>query len=282
VYRCVDEKDPTRTKYACKVISKAFLDAHAQANLIREIGILREVQHPNVLTMHDLLETDQFLFIVMPFMGGGELFEKISQRGHFSEGDAREVLTQIAKGVQYLHSKGICHRDLKPENILCSDEEEHFRVVISDFGLSKLFGRGELMTTSCGTLHYAAPEVLQHRQYTEACDMWGFGVVAYVLLTGSFPFSGPREQLPDLICSGRYNKRNLELRHISKPACDFIARLIVVEPERRPSATEILSDPWLVGYDMPHVDLTESAGFLCSLSTMDDAMYDPLDDSTAM
>jgi len=279
VYRCFDENDPLRTKYSCKVISKAYLDSHAQTNLIREIGILREVHHDNVLTMHDLLETNDYLFIVMPYMGGGELFEKISQRGHFSERDARDVLIQIARGIEYIHSRGICHRDIKPENILCTEEPEHFRVVISDFGLSKLFGRGELMTTSCGTLHYAAPEVLQHREYNEACDIWGFGVVAYVLLTGSFPFASSRDKLPALICSGRYNKRNLELRHISKPACDFIARMIVVDPRMRPTATEILRDPWLTASEIPHVDLTASAGGLGSLSVSGDDEEPVLDDS---
>ena len=146
------------------------------------------------------------------------MFEKVSSQGHFSELEARKVLTQIARGIEYLHSKGICHRDIKPENILCTDEPEDYRVVISDFGLSKFYGRGELMSTSCGTAHYAAPEIYMNRPYDEACDMWSYGAVAYVLLTGSFPFATTtREPLANVICSGKFNRRNLQIRHVSEP-----------------------------------------------------------------
>jgi len=281
VYRCIDVNDPARTRYACKVISKLSWDERTRGNLIREISILRDVHHENVLTMHDLLETGDLIFIIMPFMGGGELFEKISSGGHFSEHEARRVLTQIARGIEYLHSRGICHRDLKPENILCTDEPEDYRVVISDFGLSKVFGRGELMSTSCGTAHYAAPEIFMGRPYTEACDMWSFGAVAYVLLTGTFPFAGPRDQLPNLICSGKFNRRNLEIRRISAPAIRFLERLLVVDQTARATASQILTDPWLVGTDMPHVDLSASASSLASLTATAEPDED-FEDDTAM
>jgi len=267
VYRCIDTNDPSRTKYACKVISKQHLDEQANANLNREIQILRSVQHENVLTMRDLLETRDLIFIILPFMGGGELFEKVSQQSHFSEREARRVLRQIASGLAYLHSQHICHRDLKPENILCTEGNEgEYRVVISDFGLSKIFGQGQILKTSCGTMHYAAPEVFQHHPYNEACDIWSFGVVAYVLLTGCFPFdTKPRDRIPTLICSGRYNTRNLEIRRVSAPACSFIARLLVVDPLLRPTAAELLTDPWMIGEGMPEVDLTASIGSLSSV-----------------
>ena len=111
----------------------------------------------------------------------------------------------------------------QPENILCTDEEEDFHVVITDFGLSKLYGRGELMRTSCGTLQYAAPEVLDSKPYSEACDMWAFGVVVYVVLTGCFPFNGRFEQVTALIRAADYHRGNLEVRRISQPGLSFFS-----------------------------------------------------------
>lgn len=192
-------------------------------------------------------------------MAGGELFDKIISRGHFTERDAAFIMKQIVSGIQYLHDNGICHRDLKPENLLCSEEDEHFRVVITDFGFSKHFGRGELMKTSCGTLHYAAPDILMGKPYTEACDMWAIGVIAYVVLTGCFPFDGSTEALGQKILAGDYCTPNLDIRGISQPARDFIARLLVVDPARRMTARQCLEHPWLASAEsIGHVDLRAS------------------------
>jgi len=272
VYLCIDQ---TKTRYACKIIPKENLVGSIRDNIVREVSILHEVHHDNVLSLHDFLETDDYLFLILPYMGGGELFEKIVAREYrFTEADAREVLIQIARGLDYLHSHGICHRDIKPENILCSEEEEHFRVVIADFGLSKFFGPGRLMTTSCGTLNYAAPEVLQNTgAYTEACDMWGYGVLAYVLLTGAFPFrENATTSIVDVILSGVYDQSILDARGISEQARRFLAKLLVVEPRARATAPQILQDPWLLGIDVPEVDLTASASLLSSLGRSIDGM----------
>jgi len=204
-------------------------------------------------------------------MGGGDLFSKVEKKGRFSEAEARRILIQVARGLEYLHSVGICHRDIKPENILCSEEDEGFTVKIADFGLSRLFGVNELMTTNCGSPYYAAPEVLAHTDpYNESCDIWGFGVLAYILLTGHFPFSAPDNALPALIKSGKYNLKNLAARKVSIPAQEFIARLLVLDAKSRPTATEILRDPWLVGTDMPDVDLSESVIHLSRLGSQPD------------
>eukprot|EP00727_Mastigamoeba_balamuthi_P007442 m51a1_g3318 putative myosin light chain (308) ;mRNA; f:349478-350949 len=232
---------------AIKVIEKRKVQGKSLQNLLREIEIMRTVSHPNVMSLEDLLETDSYLFIITQFMHGGELFERIVARGHLTEEDARGIVSQILCGINYLHSIGVCHRDLKPENLLCTSQEEGFTVVISDFGFSKLFGRGELMKTGCGTLHYAAPEVFQGRAYTEACDMWAVGVITYVILTGCFPFDGPARQLGEKILHADYCRGNLDAIHVSEPARDFIARLLVVQADKRLTAAQCLQHPWVTG-----------------------------------
>jgi len=244
----------TPPPYACKVIPKN--GTCNPANLQRELDIIRAVHHENVLELVDFLETKDFFYFVTPYMRGGDLLTKINRLGRFSEAEARRVLTQIARGLEYLHSKDICHRDLKPENILCSGEEHGYTVKIADFGLSRIFGEDGLMSTSCGTPSYVAPEVAAgSHPYTNACDIWGFGIIAYMLFTGDLPFkSGNPEKLEKRIKSGRYNLKNFVTSNVSIKARNFIARVLVVDPGARPSAKELLRDPWMLDAGMPDVD----------------------------
>jgi len=283
VYHCIDESDPSHPAYSCKVTQKDLLMRYSRTNLVREVSILHSIQHDNIVPLHDLLETDDFVCLIFPYMEGGELFDKIAARKRFTEADAREVLIQIASGLEYLHSHGICHRDIKPENILCTGEEEHFRVAISSFELAAFYGKGEIMTSSCGTLHYVAPEVIAHNgPYTEACDIWSFGVVAYVLFTGCFPFSGQYNRLACNIARGMYNRAKLRMCGVSQEACAFIDRLLCLNPAERPTASELLkNDPWLNASNTPVSDLTESSSHLPSLNCdfeTDDEMDDDLSD----
>ena len=259
VYRAIDENDPMKTNYACKVIAKTLLNLKEKENTIREISILRAAQHENTLRMIDLFETPTHLFIVMPLMHE-DLFDKISKRHRFTEADACEVLLQIARGLAYLHSVHICHRDIKPENILCSSEPEHFRVLIADYGLAKFFGRDQLLTSNCGSEHYVAPEVLLHSgPYSEACDIWSFGVVAYILFTGCFPFDDSVMTL-----SGVYHKSNLEVVGISAAGRAFIDSLFKLVPEERPTAAQLVEN-WFNPRMVPQTDLTSFVSHLPDL-----------------
>ncbi|KAH3762896.1 myosin light chain kinase [Pelomyxa schiedti] len=258
------EVENTREVVAVKVIDKVNLVNQKQRiNLLREVEIMRTVNHPNVLSLLDLIEDETCIYIVTPHMGGGELFNKITYHGHLTEGDAVTIVKQICEGINFLHSLGICHRDLKPENILCSEEPVNFRVVISDFGLSKLFGRGELMKTACGTLQYAAPEIFTSRIYSEACDMWALGVIAYVMLTGCFPFDGTYHDLMNKISRANYCKGNLNAVGVSPAAIAFIECLLQVEPSNRMQARDALAHPWLASpTESPGVSLRQSLALL--------------------
>ena len=267
VYRCFDVADNKR--YACKVVAKRNLTDKSVKNLQREVNILFKVkQHENLLGLHDLVETDYFVCIIMPHMEGGSLFKKIHAGTGFSEATARGILMQIARGIEYLHTLKICHRDLKPNNILCTAEPEHYRVVISDYGLSKPFGPNDLLETDCGTPYYEAPEIYKHEgAYSEKCDIWSFGVIAYVLFTGWFPFDcKDLKYLPNVIIPGNYNRERLSV--VSPAAREFIDRLLRVNPGERPTASDLVSkDPWLNATGGEDIDLSPSAarlnGFDC-------------------
>jgi len=235
---------------AIKVIEKNCVDVSELQSLVREIDIMKKVDHPNVLKLIDIFESDTRVTLVTELVTGGELFYKIVERGSYSEADAAGIVRQLVTGVEYLHSKGIAHRDLKPENLLCSDGEGKDMVIkIADFGLSKMFSAGEVLKTSCGTPDYAAPEVLQtDGTYSNAVDMWSVGVITYVLLCGYPPFYAKEQrELFTQILNAEYEFPDEDWSQISEDAKDFIRHLLVVNPEERMTASQALKDKWLAG-----------------------------------
>jgi len=236
---------------AIKVIEKNCVDVSELQSLVREIDIMKKVDHPNVLKLIDIFESDTRVTLVTELVTGGELFYKIVERGSYSEADAAGIVKQLVTGVEYLHSKGIAHRDLKPENLLCSDDEGKDMVIkIADFGLSKMFSAGEVLKTSCGTPDYAAPEVLQtDGTYSNAVDMWSVGVITYVLLCGYPPFYAKEQrELFTQILNAEYEFPEEDWSQISEDAKDFIRHLLVVDPDERMTAAQALQDKWLTGH----------------------------------
>lgn len=187
-------------KYAVKIIEKSVIKEDIKL-LKREIEIMKQVDHKNILKLHEIFEDDEKVYIVMELVNGSELFDRIVEKGFYSERNAMNVVNQILDAVSYLHSKGIAHRDLKPENcmyfsfllilifvVLCSGTDDNEIVKIADFGLSKIQSDEDLLSTSCGTPGYVAPEVLLCESYNESVDMWGIGIITYILLAGYPPF----------------------------------------------------------------------------------------------
>lgn len=237
---------------AIKVIEKKFVEKQDLMLLAREIDIMKKVDHPNVLRLFEVFETDETISLVMELVTAGELFYKIVEKGNYSEKDAADIVRQILKGVEYLHGQGICHRDLKPENLLCSGEEQGykpFRVIIADFGLSKAFNNGEVLETSCGTPDYVAPEVITAEgTYDSSVDMWSIGVITYVLLCGFSPFlSSTQHGLFDKIVRVEYDFPDPEWTNISESAKSFIRGLLIKDGSKRMTATQCLNHPWLNG-----------------------------------
>ncbi|KAA3476598.1 CBL-interacting serine/threonine-protein kinase 8-like [Gossypium australe] len=178
----------TGESVAVKVLDRSTIIKHKMVDQIkREISIMKLVRHPYVVRLHEVVASRTKIYIILEFITGGELFDKIVHKGRLSEAEARRFFQQLIDGVEYCHSKGVYHRDLKPENLLL---DSLGNLKISDFGLSALPEQGvSLLRTTCGTPNYVAPEVLSHKGYDGAvADVWSCGVILYVLMAGYLPF----------------------------------------------------------------------------------------------
>ncbi|KAF9428641.1 hypothetical protein BGZ94_001609 [Podila epigama] len=229
----------TGKSYALKIILKKTLQGKG-AMIDTEISVLSKVRHPNCVSLLELFETEDAVYLVTDLAAGGELFEQLLQKGSYTECDAAKLVHEILLGVAYLHERDIVHRDLKPENLLFSDKTENARLMITDFGLSKVMNaQNDLLMTACGTPGYVAPEVLEQIGHGKPVDMWSVGVIAYTLLCGYTPFWGEGN-----IISGEYEYEEEYWGDISQLAKSFIDSLLVRPAERRPTAEQALNHPW--------------------------------------
>jgi serine/threonine protein kinase len=261
----IDKK--TSERVAIKVVNKELVER--EETLDNEIDILSQVDHPNIVKMHAIFDTEEHLLIVMELMEGGELYEEIIQRTVFTEKEAAIIVKQLLDALVYLHHRGIVHRDLKLENLLLAKKGD-LTVKLADFGLSKLFN-GASLKTACGTPFYVAPDILlasDDSGYGPAVDMWAVGVLLYILLSGRLPFSGDDdEELFRNIMEGKLVWKSPQFDEISNEAKDLISHLIVVEPEDRFSAQEALAHPFIKSTVTRPLHNTIGEG-LRSLSTM--------------
>jgi len=226
--------------------------------LTREIDIVSRVQHPNIISVVEVFETQQSLFVIMELANGGELFDAIISVGKYSEQDASNFMRQIASAVTYLHSVGIVHRDLKPENLLLTDRSPNAVLKIADFGLSKIMESTAVLETKCGTPGYVAPEVLMGTGYAEKVDVWSMGVICYILLCGFPPFyADSNDKLFEKIMNGTWRFISPYWDPISKSAKDLIQHMIVVEPSVRYAALQVLEHPWVSGKTASSENLAE-------------------------
>uniref|UniRef100_A0A3Q3GQW9 Calcium/calmodulin-dependent protein kinase 1Da n=1 Tax=Labrus bergylta TaxID=56723 RepID=A0A3Q3GQW9_9LABR len=173
--------------FAVKCIPKKALKGK-ESSIENEIAVLRKIKHENIVALEDIYESPDHLYLIMQLVSGGELFDRIVEKGFYTEKDASTLIRQVLDAVNYLHRMGIVHRDLKPENLLYFNPQDESKIMISDFGLSKMEGSGDVMSTACGTPGYVAPEVLAQKPYSKAVDCWSIGVIAYILLCGYPPF----------------------------------------------------------------------------------------------
>ncbi|XP_050840283.1 death-associated protein kinase 2-like isoform X2 [Serinus canaria] len=218
-----------------------------RAQVEREVSILRQLQHPNILRLHELFAGTAEVVLVLELISGGELFDFIAEKEMLSEEEAIEFLGQILSGVQYLHARLIAHFDLKPENIMLQDKDVPKPwIKIIDFGLAQQLEDGTTYKSLCGTPQYIAPEVINYEPLSPATDMWSIGVITYILLSGLSPFQGETdaETLSNIV-AGAYEFEERCFSQTSELAKDFIRQLLLKEPERRMTAAECLVHPWI-------------------------------------
>jgi len=239
----------TKEEVAIKIIEKKNVEQDLH-RLATEMQVLKSVNHPNIIKLKDIFETDTMLYIVTEVVTGGELFDRIVSKGSYSERDAAMLIKKLVAALEYLHSKNIVHRDLKPENLLLKSPQEDTEVKLADFGLSKVLGTEVMMQTACGTPGYVAPEILQTSEtgYGKEVDMWSVGVITYILLCGFPPFYNDNvAQLFESIINADFDYPSEYWDHISDDAIDFIDSLLITDPEKRMSATQALQHSWLQG-----------------------------------
>ncbi|KAG0203148.1 hypothetical protein BGX28_004496 [Mortierella sp. GBA30] len=231
----------TNMQVAIKVISKASLANRAAVHrgIEREIAIMKLINHPHVIRLYDVYETEKELFLVMEYVSGGELFEYLVDKGRLDEAEALRFFQQIIVGLAFCHKRKICHRDLKPENLLLDDKRN---VKIADFGMASLQKSGRLLETSCGSPHYASPEVVTGMKYDgSSSDIWSCGIILYALLTGHLPFDDENiRQLLSKVKSGKFYMPT----DISAGARDLISKMLMVNPKRRITMEGVMGHPW--------------------------------------
>ncbi|RVE56280.1 hypothetical protein OJAV_G00219780 [Oryzias javanicus] len=233
--------------FAVKCIPKKALKGK-ESSIENEIAVLRKIKHENIVALEDIYESPDHLYLIMQLVSGGELFDRIVEKGFYTEKDASTLIRQVLDAVNYLHKLGIVHRDLKPENLLYFNPQDESKIMISDFGLSKMEGSGDVMSTACGTPGYVAPEVLAQKPYSKAVDCWSIGVIAYILLCGYPPFYDENDsKLFEQILKADYEFDAPYWDDISDSAKDFISCLMEKDPAKRFTCEQALRHPWIAG-----------------------------------
>ncbi|KAK0411351.1 hypothetical protein QR680_005612 [Steinernema hermaphroditum] len=236
---------PTGLEVAIKIIDKTALNPSSLQKLYREVKIMKQLDHPNIVKLYQVMETDQTLYLVMEYASGGEVFDYLVAHGRMKEKEARAKFRQIVSAVQYLHQKNIIHRDLKAENLLLDGD---MNIKIADFGFSNHFFVGNKLDTFCGSPPYAAPELFQGKKYDgPEVDVWSLGVILYTLVSGSLPFDGQNlKELRERVLRGKYRIPF----YMSTDCENLLKKFLVLNPARRGTLEAIMRDRWMnIGYE---------------------------------
>uniref|UniRef100_A0A8C3FFW0 Death-associated protein kinase 1 n=1 Tax=Chrysemys picta bellii TaxID=8478 RepID=A0A8C3FFW0_CHRPI len=241
----------TGLQYAAKFIKKRRTKSSrrgvSREDIEREVNILKEIQHPNVITLHDVYENKTDVILILELVAGGELFDFLAEKESLTEEEATEFLKQILNGVYYLHTLQIAHFDLKPENIMLLDRNvPKPRIKIIDFGLAHKIDFGNEFKNIFGTPEFVAPEIVNYEPLGLEADMWSIGVITYILLSGASPFLGEtKQETLANVSAVNYDFEEEFFSNTSALAKDFIRRLLVKDPKKRMTILDSLQHPWI-------------------------------------
>jgi len=233
-------------RFAMKTISKKQVAPSKPLQLTPEVEIYLALDHPNVVRLHSVYQTDSKAFLVMECCEGGELYARLQKRIVFPDADAADATRQMFRAVDYLHARNIVHRDLKLENFLYDSDAPDALLKVIDFGFAHVWNPATLMKAPCGSVSYVSPDVLSGKGYTNKCDLWSLGVIVFMLLAGYAPFSGDAQSMKRLIKAGQVDwSRPGNWSEVSQDARDFVKKLLTRDPAERLDANAALSHPWL-------------------------------------
>ena len=238
-------------KVAIKIINKKLVSAIDVQQVKTEIDILKIAKHPNIIQLYDVFENENYIYIIMEYCAGGDLFSYIEKRGfRLPETRAAEIIHKLSTAVFFLHEYGVVHRDLKPENILMTDNSSTADIRLVDFGLGKIIGPGEMCNDPFGTFSYVAPEVLQEKPYSFKVDLFAIGIISYLLLAGFLPFDDENSE-KEIARQTVYDPTPYPKKiwdKISSEAKMFVDNLLDKNPDKRMNLEEVLKHPWLNKY----------------------------------
>ncbi|XP_051990796.1 serine/threonine-protein kinase MARK2 isoform X2 [Xyrauchen texanus] len=235
----------TGKEVAVKIIDKTQLNSSSLQKLLREVRIMKLLNHPNIVKLFEVIETEKTLYLIMEYASGGEVFDYLVAHGRMKEKEARAKFRQIVSAVQYCHQKCIVHRDLKAENLLLDAD---MNIKIADFGFSNEFTVGNKLDTFCGSPPYAAPELFQGKKYDgPEVDVWSLGVILYTLVSGSLPFDGQNlKELRERVLKGKYRIPF----YMSTDCENLLKKFLILNPTKRGSLEQIMKDRWMnVGHE---------------------------------
>ncbi|CAI5454938.1 unnamed protein product [Caenorhabditis angaria] len=232
----------TGRKVAIKIVNKEKLSESVLQKVEREIAIMKLIEHPHVLHLYDVYENKKYLYLLLEHVSGGELFDYLVRKGRLMSKEARKFFRQIISALDFCHAHNICHRDLKPENLLL---DERNNIKVADFGMASLQVEGSMLETSCGSPHYACPEVIRGEKYDgRKADVWSCGVILYALLVGALPFDD--DNLRNLL--EKVKRGVFHIPHFVPADVQSLLRaMIEVDPAKRYSLADVFRHPWVAG-----------------------------------
>lgn len=237
---------PTNRKVALKIYKKyKLMDPNRRKSVKREIKIMEKMKHPSIIRLYEVIDTSKYVILVMEYVGGGSLYGylKSKPQRRLEEQDAKRIFKQILEGLKYCHSRCITHRDIKLENLLLDDNNN---IKIIDFGFSTCIPNDKKIKIFCGTPSYMAPEIVLKLEYAgPPADIWALGVLLFTLLSGQFPYRGATDaELYKKIRRADYKLPSDVIASLTNEAINLLKRIFAIDANFRPSARDILNDPW--------------------------------------